>query len=287
MFLTASTTLPAVLVLSLANMSKRRFTNGEHSAPKRERGYHGAKSMAGSNPPAFPKTDTKRGFFDLPRELRDTIYGYSITSMSRHKHRNYPKSISARQPICRCDQSRRFVLSPRPPYFAYDLEHCLVTDRWLYSVSSISKQFAEEIRTIFFQRTLFSLEYPSRAPPAQRSSLGHPSTFHYEEFIRALGPKAQELRRLEITLTADAPEEESRDRTGPKNAFGIGDAENELERLRGLLHPNVEIFLTMRHHNRAQSICFFHCTSSNDEKRAFMARKVDINAYIRWLTANS
>jgi hypothetical protein len=163
-----------------------------------------------SKPRVCCKTYTKgTRFFDLPREIRDVIYGYSVISTMDHKIRVHPDGGGPA--LCRCDQSRLFVTLHRPPYIAYELArvaNCLVPDRRLYSVSLVPKQFAAEIRSTFFKRVPFSLQYRTYAPLPAFTSFGRPSTFHYEEFIHGLGPETKELRRLEISILVDASDED-------------------------------------------------------------------------------
>lgn len=119
-------------------------------------------------------------------------------------------------------------------------------------MTRVSKQFAAEIRAIFWQRTIFKIE---SEPP----DFGYPSLSCYREFFEGLGPEAKYLRRVVIDKfprREKLPSEE--------------DAELELEHLRDLVHPAINIFLTLDEGTIGYRD--FHCTVSQNTDKAFVAQ---------------
>ena len=82
-----------------------------------------------------------------------------------------------------------------------DERSCQVPDMWLKSVSLVSRRFAAEIRSVFFQVwcfTVFDEQKDSQSQPKNATSL--PNTF---AFLDALGADSKNLRRLEIYCSSD------------------------------------------------------------------------------------
>ena len=162
--------------------------------------------MASAETPAGLRNDLKErkqtGFFDLPREIRDVIYEYSIIDMrdTRWKeHRPTAGGDGADSNYrCGCDKLLLRVIRARPPYFAHHSGRCLVPDRWLFSVSLVFKQFAGELRPVFFRNTAFFLDSSATNQWLLQEPFGGPLMEEYSAFIHALGPEAKELRRLMV-----------------------------------------------------------------------------------------
>ena len=216
--------------------------------------------------------DTPRiGFFDLPREIRDVIYEYSIISMRDSRWSGHKKSMDMDWSAhCHCNESTLAVIRPRPPYFAHHSESCLVPDRFLYSTSLVSKQFATELRPFFFRNTAFQVDSMPINSQILREPFGGPLLEHYFEFIQALGAEAKEIRRMLIGVTKEVilqgdNEPDSR----PE------DAVRELEPVRELLHRDVVILLALKVYNGdALTVNCFDCKKS-DDGTSFVARKME------------
>ena len=190
------------------------------------------------------------GFFDLPREIRDIIYDYSIIDMRNHPARE-DAARGSFSTVCQHDRFAANVARARPPYFALYDTSCFEIDRWLHTVTLVSKQFAAELRALFWQRTIFRIE-------SQPADFGHPLLSCYREFFEGLGPEAKHLRRVvfdKFPRHEKLPCEE--------------DAEWELEHLRGLVHPAINIFLTLD--EGIIGYRDFHCTVSQNTDKAFIA----------------
>ena len=226
--------------------------------------------------------DNPIGFFDLPREIRDVIYENSIISMRDDRWKGHSKTeYGDWTSLCHCQQDTLATIRPRPPYFAYHVKSCLVPDRFLLSISLVSKQFAAEIRPIFFQNTAFHLDTNTGNLKLSEPNFGGPLLTDYCEFINALGSEAKELRRLMIVVTKGKPSEDtdtygvpddSEEYPDPK----VGDAERELEGLETLLHRSISILMVMRIYRDDMFIVrFFHCRGSDDAKRNFIAEEID------------
>jgi hypothetical protein len=216
--------------------------------------------------------DTQRtGFFDLPREIRDVIYEYSVTSMRDSRWSGHKKSMDMDWSAnCHCHENTLAVIRPRPPYFAHHSESCLVPDRFLYSTSLVSKQFATELRPFFFRNTAFQVDSMPINSQILREPFGGPLLEHYFEFVHALGAEAKDIRRMLIGVTTEmvmqgAGEPDLR----PE------DAVRELEPVRGLLHRDVIILLALKVYNGdALTIECFDCKRS-DDGTSFVARKLE------------
>lgn len=225
-----------------------------------------------------PKTAVEQperiGFFDLPREIRDVIYAYSIISMrddrwEGHKRTDwdYGSDWSAQ---CFCQQDALCVIRPRPPYFAHHAQSCLVPDRFLYSVSLVSKQFATEIRPLFWQLTALQLETDENNREVLRGNFGGPLMKDFSEFIEALGTEAKDLRRMVITKRIPYDEYEMR------GDFSDEEAEEVLEPYRNILPYHVEVMVVMRR-NRGpyeQIFSFFQCERADGGKNSFTAKEI-------------
>ena len=216
-------------------------------------------------------------FFNFPREIRDLIYEFAVLAMLNHKGRKQTvgQEWSDR---CHCQEPALAVHRPHPAYFARMPSSCLVPDSWLYSVSRVSKRFANEIRPIFFQKTIFVVDNFSHATLDNKNpSLGL-MLWHYDQFIDALGPEAKHLRRLVLSAYIGSKCEhpglwqwQTCQCAAPSNE----DAERELERLRYKLHPDIEIFLVMSSHpGAAHGNCYFRCRVPKGEGKAFAAEKL-------------
>ena len=223
----------------------------------------------------------RTGFFDLPREIRDVIYEYSVISMRDTRWSGHRKTMDMDwSGICQCQQDTLATIRARPPYFAHHSQSCLAPDRFLYSVSLVSKQFSTEIRPLFFRNTAF---HPGANPSDHnvlREPFGGPLLEHYADFIYALGPEAKELRRLMIAVTkgrspndtGDVGMEEDSEFPDPSPA----DAERELEPLAGLLHRNISVLVGMKvYRDDMLIVSYFHCRKSEDGERAFVAEEID------------
>ncbi|KAL9114293.1 MAG: hypothetical protein Q9227_001715 [Pyrenula ochraceoflavens] len=148
---------------------------------------------------AFRRNSAKVGFFDLPRELRDSIYTYSIDSHSPvlngdskppcsksdtlHQHSDHCLEVTAARPLAiRLDQTG--------------------LNAWLRTTSYISKRFAAESAEIFWS-TYSSVTLRSAQDTASNAShqLNTTSFETLYNFLRALGPHiAKCLRRLEVQV---------------------------------------------------------------------------------------
>ena len=226
--------------------------------------------------------DKSIGFFDLPREIRDVIYEQSITSMRDDRWEGHRKSdYMDWTSHCNCQQDTLATIRPRPPYFAYHNRSCLVPDRFLLSTSLVSKQFASEIRPIFFRNTAFHLDTNTGNLKLAEANFGGPLLKDYREFIHALGAEAKELRRLMIVVTKGRPADdadvygvpdESEEYPDPK----VEDAVNELEGLESLLHRNISILMVMRIYREDMFIVrFFHCRGSDAANKPLIAEEID------------
>ena len=150
--------------------------------------------------------NTRIGFFDLPREIRDVIYEYAVISMRAQDNGHQQTPITDWSAMCQCRGAYLPVIRARQPYFAHHAESCLVIDRWLYNVSLVSKQFASEIRPVFFRNTQFHLDTNPHNEAVLRGSFGGPLMKKYSEFVHALGPEAKYLRKLLANVTVPRSE---------------------------------------------------------------------------------
>jgi hypothetical protein len=211
------------------------------------------------------------GFFDLPREIRDVIYEYSIISMRDSRWSGHKKSMAMDWSAnCHCHENTLAAIRPRPPYFAHHSESCLVPDRFLYSTSLVSKQFATELRPLFFQNTAFQVDSMPINSQILREPFGGTLLEHYVEFIHALGAEAKEIRRMLIGVTTEVVMHGA-----GEPDLGPEDAVRELEPVRGLLHRDVIILLALKVYNGdALTISCFDCKRS-DDGTSFVARKLE------------
>ena len=164
-------------------------------------------------PPGTPQgrrqSIRKVGFFELPLEIRDKIYNCAVADISRGMGHKGCRGCD--YPYCRgpnihgsqcsdCQGRRAFNVSARPLRLV-DEPSCHVPDMWLKSVSLVSRRFAAEIRSVFFQVwcfTVFHRQKDSQSQPKNATAL--PNTF---AFLDALGADSKNLRRLEIYCSSD------------------------------------------------------------------------------------
>lgn len=263
---------PEELVSSFQNMLKTKAirVGREDGTSTQGTGHRSATSTATSKPLTPNETDAEQRpeFFNLPREIRDLVYQYSVISVLQ-KHESS---------LCFCDVAPFYPTSRHPPNFLQTAKHCNAIDRWFYSVSLVSRQFAAEARAIFLQRYLSRVYHTINWTP-----LGCRLPAR-ENFINALGSEATELRRLDLQLRINVRDKNGTIRTETKDTVEAKDAEYELECYRHVLHPNINIFLELTNCNTGTSsdrvaTAYFHCTKGLEG--AFAARKLDVD-YGHW-----
>ena len=214
-------------------------------------------------------------FFGLPREIRDIIYVYSVISLSEPAAHERCKQANKHGCPRNSDERTLTVLRMHLPFFAYHTTNCDVPDRWLYSASLVSKQFAAESWPAFFQHSRLYVNnsgYDRRRPPK------------YAEFIRALGPHARDLRYLTIlTYTVWKGDQVTEASTmfqpgSPLHGASFDEtlAQNELDSVAPLLHPGTILSLVLDLVGDRGGRLFFHCVVV-DDSRSVVARRAGSN----------
>lgn len=211
------------------------------------------------------------GFFDLPREIRDVIYEYSVISVRDSRWSGHKKSMGADWSAgCHCNQNTLAIIRPRPPYFAHHSESCLALDKFLHATTLVSKQFATELRPFFFRNIAFQVDSMPINSQVLREPFGGPLLEHYAEFIRALGAEAKELRRMLIGVTKEVIHQGDNEAESRPE-----DAVRELEPVRELLHRDIVILLALRVYNGdVLTVSCFDCRKSEDGM-SFVAKKLE------------
>ena len=212
------------------------------------------------------------GFFDLPREVRDVIYEYSVINMRNHTHREDAKGHFSGD-TCLCDNLLLHVVRAQPPYFASSnsVFSCFVADRWIYKMTLVSKQFGAEARPRFWQRTPIEFgtcyyERPAAGTPRSWS----PWLECYREFFKSLGPEAKHLRFLATERLTGPMNEDGFLKRERQNVPTEDEAEQELEFLRDLVHPRINIYIELESSTRNK---IFHCKVSHGGDKAFVAQR--------------
>ena len=145
-------------------------------------------SSTGSNEAGANRT----GFFDLPREIRDSIYIYALAAIFSGVD-NKTGTLRRQHPQRRPPD---FWLRRIHPPFSGPEWIPFSPDRWLATPSTVSRQFRSEIRTTLFKSYTFLIQENDN-----NRAFGPPWTERlpsFSFFIHRLGEEAKALRRLEV-----------------------------------------------------------------------------------------